>query len=252
MKRPRSPRAAFQFGSSLHHNLNAYALGAAAAGVTALAATPPAAAEVIFTPAHEKVTLNGRLNLDLNHDGIVDFLFANFYGSTTGVGDRLYLEPINSFNGAVQGIPNVRAFPAAALPAGVVVGPHETFGFGSQQMAYASRSADSIGGSWKRAKNRFLGLRFQINGHIHFGWARLTVGADAGKDIVAATLTGYAYETVAGRPIVTGQTQGTFEDTSSTPSEDQPSSTNLGQLALGSRGLTPKREGSEMKMPGLS
>jgi hypothetical protein len=245
MKRSRSPRAAFQFGSSLHHNLNAYALSAAAAGVAVLAVTPLAAAEVIFTPAHQVVPLYGTVNLDLNHDGIVDFQFVNFSGSTTGAGDRLFLEPRSDSNSAVQGQPDlVDPFTAAALPAGVVVGPKQDFVYVQADMAFAVQSAfSSIGGPWKRAKNRFLGLSFRINGETHFGWARLTVGADKRKGIVAATLTGYAYETIVNRPIITGQTQGTFEDTSTTllPPEDQPSPTSLGQLALGSRGLTASR-----------
>jgi len=55
--------------------------------------------------------------------------------------------------------------------------------------------------------HRYLGLRFAIHGKTHFGWTRLDVIMSSDAHI-QATLTGYAYETVANRPIVTGKTKG--------------------------------------------
>jgi hypothetical protein len=56
-----------------------------------------------------------------------------------------------------------------------------------------------------------LGLQFVITGKSHYGWARLnescTVRAPRGKGI-KALLTGYAYETIPNKPIVTGKTKG--------------------------------------------
>lgn len=61
----------------------------------------------------------------------------------------------------------------------------------------------SVGGKWVSVSNRYLGLQFKIQGETHYGWARLSVTVK-GKT-VTAVLTGYAYETVAGRRLRAGQ-----------------------------------------------
>lgn len=59
MKRPPlSARRHLQLSSTLHKNLNTYALSAVAAGVGALMAVPPAAAEIVYTPAHQAIPPN--------------------------------------------------------------------------------------------------------------------------------------------------------------------------------------------------
>jgi hypothetical protein len=50
-------------------------------------------------------------------------------------------------------------------------------------------------------KPTYLGLKFVIKGKTHFGWAR--IGFENGT-----TLTGYAYETIPNKPIITGKTKG--------------------------------------------
>jgi hypothetical protein len=47
-------------------------------------------------------------------------------------------------------------------------------------------------GPWVNVKDRYLGLKFQIKGNTHYGWARLNVKVS--KTTITATLTGYAYE----------------------------------------------------------
>jgi hypothetical protein len=60
-------------------------------------------------------------------------------------------------------------------------------------------------GQWFGAKRRYLGFRFTISGRVHFGWARLSVSPSPSTE---ATLTGYAYETIPNKPIITGKTKG--------------------------------------------
>ncbi|HEV2380244.1 MAG TPA: hypothetical protein VG206_10670 [Terriglobia bacterium] len=62
-------------------------------------------------------------------------------------------------------------------------------------------------GNWIHVVNRFLGLKFQINGETHFGWARLSVKLALTKP-VQALLSGYAYETEPNTPIIAGQEHG--------------------------------------------
>jgi hypothetical protein len=52
-----------------------------------------------------------------------------------------------------------------------------------------------------------MGLEFKINGQVHYGWAYLEIYA-AAPGTFNTTLKGFAYETVPGRAITTGQTSG--------------------------------------------
>ena len=63
-------------------------------------------------------------------------------------------------------------------------------------------------GQWGNATNRYLGLKFAINGQTHYGWARLTTSCVYSQHQCNALLTGYAYETVANKGIITGKTKG--------------------------------------------
>ena len=242
----RTPRKPLQLSSSLCQNLNAYTLSAAAAGVTLLAAAQPAGAEIVFTPVNGQIASGSKYALDLNHDGVIDFTFQNdFHISTTPFGDDLNIVPAVKGNGIWQGARERYNQPdAAALPAGVPIGPGKPFIFQNVNMAYASLTALTYvsGGHWKNVTNRFLGLKFLINGEVHYGWARLTVLTDSHRESVRATITGYAYETVANQPILTGQKSGTAGNASLTlPPENLRPAVPLALLALGSLGLAVSR-----------
>jgi len=91
-----------------------------------------------------------------------------------------------------------------------------------------------ISGQWLPTKNRYLGLRFVIKGQIHYGWARATASQTSkrmGNTSITATLTGYAYETVPNKPIITGKTEG--PDVITMQPDVRPGS--LGGLARGRR-----------------
>jgi hypothetical protein len=93
-----------------------------------------------------------------------------------------------------------------------------------------------LSGRWVNIQNHYLGLKFQINGETHFGWARLSVHVNS--DNLKAYLTGYAYETVPGNAIVAGQTTGAAENAVlDLKSDDAPQLPALGMLALGVQGL---------------
>ena len=64
-------------------------------------------------------------------------------------------------------------------------------------------------GKGNGVRNRYLGLKFVIHGKVHYGWARLsvTLGHHRQYDDVSGILTGYAYETIPNKTIVTGKTE---------------------------------------------
>ena len=101
---------------------------------------------------------------------------------------------------------------AFALRRGARIGPAEEFS-GSLM---AADSVNNFGGAkgywWSRGSrvDGYLGLRFQVHGKVHYGWARLSVVNHYrdGIEKLAATLRGYAYETVPDKPIFAGKTKG--------------------------------------------
>jgi hypothetical protein len=232
MRNSGSPRSPFQFSGTLQKALNSYALAATAAGVAGLA-VPPATAEIVYTPANQEIRPNNGGNgafLDLDHDGTHDFLIANFYSSTSAALD-VWVSPEQPGNEIFS---NGASY-AAALPAGVAIGPKGRFHPAqSDGMANDDFPAGHCQGPWKEARNKYLGLKFEIDGEIHFGWARLSVTCftRAGAHVL---LTGYAYETVANTSIVAGQTSGNAEHALLAAPAGSPFS--LASLALGYRGL---------------
>jgi hypothetical protein len=98
------------------------------------------------------------------------------------------------------------AYGAVAIKPGVQIGTKRAFHGGHENMAALSRSNTQVWGSWVNVNNRYLGIKFEINGETHYGWARLSVQVQLPLT-VTATLTGYAYETVPNKSIVAGQTK---------------------------------------------
>ena len=86
-------------------------------------------------------------------------------------------------------------------------------------------------GEWMGKSNSqaYLGLKFTIKGTIHFGWARVKVDTLQTQQKFSATLTGYAYETIPGKPIIAGATKGPDVVTVQPNTEH----VGLGRLALG-------------------
>jgi hypothetical protein len=208
-----------------------------------LAWSPAAEAKIVYTPAHVKL-VGKPFPLDLNHDGVVDFfLFA--YGFHTTTGGAALLACHNPFNNGTRTMCVSSTFAtnasnairvarsmnysfAAALHSGTKIrtgdkfrNKHDVY-FGL--VNFTSGGQPRWRGPWMNdgegVKSRYLGIKFKVKDEFHFGWARLTVKTSTTD--FAATLTGYAYETVPGKGIVAGQTKGPDEQAGS-----------LGALAAG-------------------
>jgi hypothetical protein len=216
---------------SVHQRLNMYALAASAAGVGILASAVPAEARIVYTPAHHVIGEGGHYLLDINHDGITDFTLRAQITHTTqysGFYESIWAAPAvgNGVEGWTGGAPW-----ASALKAGGRIGSQQYFP--GKVMAFYCYPFCSGGpsGSWVNVNKRYLGLSVKVNGKIHYGWARLNVKVH-GSSIVG-TLTGYAYETVPGKPIKAGQIK---DDEDATV---QPAS--LGHLAKGAGAISAWR-----------
>ena len=211
LKASRRSRPMVQFAFGLEKSLSAYASAAAAAGVSLLALAPSADAKIVYTPANITIPINGGpVFLDVNHDGTADFSFSqtldNFVDSHP---IRLRVGGKNSSNQiwgkGILGVRSSYGVFASALRRGFKVRPNKSYFQKAPGWVMFSAGGTYYGsgayGQWLNTQHRFLGLKFTAGGQIHYGWARFSVGTNA-------TLTGYAYETIADKPIIAGQTKG--------------------------------------------
>lgn len=99
---------------------------------------------------------------------------------------------------------------AAVLPSGTLVNSSSTF----HKLTTVITTSNCPSGS--RQVSGYLGLGFPINGQTHYGWALLEVNIS--QFGINTKLLGFAYETIAGQGIRTGQISGTAS-ASETPSE---------------------------------
>jgi hypothetical protein len=230
----------------LDKNLIAYMTAASAAGVAMLTAAPPAAAEVVFTPTNTPIAAGTTYLLDLNNDGIPDFTLHRCRSICGGDGHSSWLKlELDAPGNAVAPAAFPYAFEAAALKRGAPIGPRQAFlsksqtSYGGIGMADAFQySRTFFHGPWANATNRFLGLKFLVDGQVHYGWARLTVtNFNKGG---TATLTGYAYETVPNQRIFAGERGAPGSDAQALPaplSETPTQPVSLGMLARGTDAL---------------
>jgi hypothetical protein len=259
MDRTVRARKITRLSPAVQKRLNSYALAATATGVAALALVQSADAKIVYTPANVQLQPGKPYPLDLNHDGKIDF-FLLLKGTVGQSGFAInYLAACHrpfdqtdhgficaSSTSATNALNVVRALPgsngAAALRAGAKIQPDDRFigkdvGVGMGDVSYKTFTTNSPpvwGGAWvnggKGVKDRYLGLKFKINGKSHLGWARLSVTTQTKS--FSASLSGYAYETVAGELIIAGATQGKNDGVSAASSGDATGAA-LGALALG-------------------
>jgi hypothetical protein len=235
-------RAAVRLAPELEKRLSSYASAALAASVSLMAITKSAEAKIVYTPADVPIPVNGGpVLLDLNHDGIADFIFSNLFfppisdgfpsGGTLLVSGSGKMR--NQVWGRGFGTSRGRNRFASALDSGFLVRANKSHlqksptalmallsvGYGPyapkapQATTCASwppGCASITEGQWMYTKHRYLGLQFTIKGGIHYGWARVEVSRNPKEhtNSITARLVGYAYETIPNKAIVTGKIKG--------------------------------------------
>jgi hypothetical protein len=219
----------------LEKQLGAYAAAVGATAVAVVAAASPASAKIVYTPVN--VEIGSSYAIDLNGDGTSDFTLRRCY--CAGSHTSFLMVALDVPGNAVRLALDSEVF-AGALPVGAFIDKKQQFGtktsYGGLLMAegFYYGTISNQGGPWINATNKYLGFKFMIDGEVHYGWARLTVGSFKVRDR-DVTLTGYAYETVPGRMIHAGQKTETDVETNSPDIDSTPEST-LGMLALGANG----------------
>ncbi len=171
---------------------------------------------IVYTPTNEQITNGGKLKLDINNNGTANFEFVQYYHPNYcqhGIGPPqvcgalggLVVLPHKSGDGTANG---AQSGWAAVLPYGSPIDSEVSF-YPSESLMY-DYGAGNIGrehpfsnGYWNGVRNEYLGLKITLHGQIHYGWVQMSSGGGVYNAIT--TLTGYAYETVAGKSITAGQ-----------------------------------------------
>ncbi len=225
---------------NLEKNLLAYT---AVAGASLLSAAIPVDAQIVYTPSNIPMAQgfagSSVTPLDLDNDGAADFNFNNFSYSTHGLGG-FYLRISAAQEGnEIDGYQGAHNILASALPGGVQIGSKANFLLAPNGQFLGNEEhgtqSGSFSGGWLKVETAYLGLKFLIDGQVHYGWALIKLTGPGA--FLNGSIYGYAYESTPNQPIVTGQTTGTAkveEPVAAVPLMNNPS---LGMLAAGTPGL---------------
>jgi hypothetical protein len=241
---------------SFDHQMKLYAVAAAAAGVSMLALAQSADAEVVITRKNIPITHQSGgapipVYLDLNHDGINDFALSL---STIGYRYTIADFRVTALDGgAVIGTPGYPRPYGSALVRGGKIGPSAHFSVDAGGSALVERSfafdvytsggsrrlTHRLYGKWNgNVPNRYLGVKFLIDGETHYGWLRLTVNTPG----VSATISAYAYETLPNQRILAGVEGQSSAAVQAEPKAESAGRPSLGMLALGATALAAWRQ----------
>ena len=212
--------------SLLNRQVGMYSLAAAVASVSMLALAEPASGEVVITRKTIHIPVASHLaphptKVSMANNGVDNFSFVLASNSFAGGLRSFQAFGATPTDGVIAG--GTYFAEALALTRGAKIGPAANFfsgpaidlleGTNSSHGSFYSR------GYWKgNLENRYLGVRFQLNGQTHYGWVRLTVTSNVklNKPTLEATITAYAYETVPNKPILAGTAK------SAAATEDKP------------------------------
>ena len=197
--------------------------------------TKKSEAQIIYTDVNPDSVLNWAdgshwyYKLDLNNDGIADFLFQGGYPINT-CDHGIDIVALGNNNSVL--LANPSAFQERSvipLSSGDIISGSDTLvnyfqvgwkNFGTfQQFNYTYTYASggvcwTLGftGLWFDVSDKYVGLRFKLGSQIYYGWARLSIS------FAQLTVKDYAYESVPFVPIIAGQAYPTQVNSSSTAS----------------------------------
>ena len=139
-------------------------------------------------------------NLDLNNDLITDFTLTVFnyyyYSGVTLSSPNANNQTLFNFSGTFYGYYGGNS-PLALNQNDNISSTQTNWSSATLNLAYSGYAYSW--GNWLNQTDKYLGLRFEIGGQVHYGWARLDV---IGSGFV--TIKDYAYEDIVGAGIQAG------------------------------------------------
>ncbi len=251
---------------AIDHRLNLYSLAVAGASVSMLALSQAAEATVVITNKNIPIPNCSEffpcsVSVDLNGDGINDVKVSllSFY-SYSGNSQHLNVTALNG-GGVVGSAGGAHGPYASPLLRGAKIGASDHFSGGKDAIEVSYRQYDRSGqlskldlyGKWGgNHPNRFLGVKFKINGKTHFGWLRITVSTPSPSCVpdcssyMSGTITEYGYETVANKSLGAGLAGAASADNPAQQTVNRHSHPSLGMLAFGADGLSLWRRDEEL------
>ncbi len=191
--------------TSLQNRIKKY--GTMAAAVTAVAAVSDADAQVMYTdinPDETYSTHGDSYDLDLNGDAIIDFQILQATSGYNSAYNAVLAFPNSAYStNNIMGSLFYSVIPMPyALNAGTPIGASGNFPSGAYSTNFLAYVYQGTGvyANWNGQSDKYLGLRFDISGSTHYGWARLSVASGSGS----FTIKDYAYEATAGVSIDAG------------------------------------------------
>ncbi len=248
--------------AALDRRMKSYSLAAAAAGVSVLALSHPADAKVVITNTNIPVQLCTvgfpcSVSIDMNGDGINDVKIS-LISSYNQTWDSRFLDVAGQNGGSIMGTAGGGKHPyASCLLRGAKIGASDHFLRSKETIEksfiqfYSSTTLQrppkkTLYGKWGGDHpNRFLGVKFKINGQTHYGWIRITVKPNPTNTqwpAMSATITEYGYETVANKSLDAGLASGAVSADNHAQTPTVPAHPSLGMLALGAESLPAWRQ----------
>ncbi|SDI37941.1 T9SS type A sorting domain-containing protein [Winogradskyella thalassocola] len=157
--------------------------------------------QIIYTDVDPDFTGGVTINygLDLDNDGTVDFNILA--GATYSSGNFVQISNASISSNSILGSQPSFVYPFA-LDNGAAISSAQTSFYSVGTLNYGSCYGGVGGSNWCGVTDKYLGLRFQIAGNTHYGWAKLDVSASGDS----FTVKEYAYNATAGEAIQAGQT----------------------------------------------
>ena len=158
-----------------------------------------AKAQIIFTDVNPDSLITAQYELDLNNDGTPEFLIEKILDGGINVVRASGISTQDSMAGYYGGFPNVVGYPFA-LSSDVIIGSNSNLVEGGVMGGDHPLIMEDA--QWLTGINRYLGLRFAINGETHYGWVKIKITAV----YASFTVLEYAYNGTAGEAINSGVT----------------------------------------------
>jgi hypothetical protein len=168
-------------------------------------------AQIVYTNIQPNVRLscnnipcNKNYSLDLNNDGVIDFILTTFKEGI-GFGGQGYMVGVKVLSLSTNSILVSSISNAAALTSSDIIQSTSIWQSGMKYLrVYYSLSGTA--GNWSTINNKYLGLKFNVNGQSYFGWVLLSVSVSSSQATV--TIKSYAYDTTPNHSILAGATSG--------------------------------------------
>ncbi len=155
--------------------------------------------QVVYTDVNPDSLVTSQYELDLNNDGTPEFRIQHIIDGGIDIVQASGVSNQDSMVGYYQGFPAVTGYPSALSSDELIDGSVELVDEGIMGGDHAVIMEDA---EWPDGINRYLGLKFNISGQPHYGWAKVKISTD----YVAFTIIEYAYNATAGEAINSGVT----------------------------------------------